>query len=80
MVWNKLKKYTIYVLNILLVVFLFLFFSYWGVIGYFVFIFLAALYILIKRRKQYILIIKYRASELHKITGGRKCKKKHKKN
>lgn len=53
---------------------LFLAFSWYGVIGYFIFVGIMATYILIKRRKQYILICKYGAKQLEKVLNNGKNK------
>lgn len=66
---NDIKSVIKWALSLLLLVFLFLFFNWWGIIGYFIFIFLLATYILYTRRKTYKLIVKYGSDSLHKIGG-----------
>jgi len=66
---SNIKSIIKWAFSLLVLVIVFLFFNWWGVIGYFAFIFLVAGYILYKKWGVYMMIIKYGSDSLHKLGG-----------
>jgi hypothetical protein len=70
--WKNIGNLLKIGLHLWIIVILFIIFSWYGVIGYILFVIILAIYILIKRREQYMSIIKYGSNQLLKLTGGGK--------